>query len=287
MSEPGTIYYTTNGTNPTTSSNIYTVPITISSSTILKYLAIDLAGNTSPIYTQTYTIDTIPPTASANPTGGLYNTTKTVTLNMSEPGTIYYTTNGTNPTTSSNIYTGPITISSSTILKYLAIDLAGNPSPIYTQTYTIDTIPPTASANPTGGLYNTTKTVTLNMSEPGTIYYTTNGTNPTTSSNIYTGPITISSTTILKYLAIDLAGNPSPIYTQTYTIDTIPPTANANPTGGLYNTTKTVTLNMSEPGTIYYTTNGTNPTTSSDIYTGPITISSNNNTKILRNRPSR
>ena len=225
--------------------------------------------------------DNVPPTAGANPTGGLYNTTKTVTLNMSEPGKIYYTTDGTVPTMSSNIYTNPITINTSTILKFFAINLAGNTSPIYTQTYTIDTIAPTASANPTGGLYNTTKNVVLTMSEPGTIYYTTNGTTPTTSSNTYTGPITISSSTILKFFAIDLAGNPSPIYTQTYTIDTIAPTASANPTGGLYNTNKNVVLTMSEPGTIYYTTDGTTPTTSSNIYNGPITISSSTILKYL------
>ena len=277
MSEPGTIYYTTDGTNPTTLGNIYNGPITISSSTILKYLAIDLAGNPSPIYTQTYTIDTIPPTANANPTGGLYNTNKNVVLTMSEPGTIYYTLDG----STYNIYSGPITITSTTILKFFAIDLAGNPSPTYTQTYTIDTIAPTASANPTGGLYNTNKTVTLNMSKPGTIYYTTNGTTPTTSSDVYTGPITISSNTILKFFAIDLAGNPSPTYTETYTIDINTPTANANPTGGLYNTTKTVTLTMSEPGTIYYTTNGTNPTTSSNIYNGPISIKNTTTLKYL------
>ena len=100
---------------------------------------------------------------------------------------------------------------------------------------------------------------------------------------IYNTPITITSNNNLKYLAIDLAGNKSPIYTQTYTIDKIPPTANANPTGGLYNTTKTVTLTMSEPGTIYYTTNGTNPTTSSTKYSDQSPYSCNNHIEIFSN----
>ena len=158
-------------------------------------------------------------TVDASPIGGLYNNTKTVTLTMNEPGTIYYTTDGTTPTTTSNIYTEPITINTNTILKYLAIDLAGNQSPIYTQTYTIDTIPPTVDPNPIGGLYNTTKTVTLTINEPGTIYYTTDGTTPTTTSNIYTNPITINTNTILKYFAIDLAGN-NPQYTHKHTQST-------------------------------------------------------------------
>jgi len=87
---------------------------------------------------------------------------------------------------------------------------------------TIDTIPPTAKASLNSGLYNTNKIVTLSMSEPGTIYYTLNGITPTTTYTD-TGPITITKTTILKYLAVDLAGNKSPIYTNTYTIDKIPP----------------------------------------------------------------
>ena len=93
-----------------------------------------------------------------------------------------------------------------------------------TATVTIkDTILPSATANPLGGLYRTAKTVTLNMSEAGTILYTLNGITPTITSTKYTEPITISKTTILKYLAIDLAGNLSPVYSQTYTIDKIPP----------------------------------------------------------------
>ena len=146
-------------------------------------------------------------------------------------------------------YTSPITITSTTTLKYFAIDLAGNQSPIYAQTYTIDTIPPTVKANLNGGLFNVNKVVTLTMSEPGTIYYTLNGSTPTTTSAMYKGPITISSTTNLKYLAIDLAGNKSPVYTQTYTIDKIPPkvlsTTPKNLAQGI-SRTATITLKFSE-----------------------------------------
>ena len=61
------------------------------------------------------------------------------------------------------------------------------------------------------------------MSEAGTIYYTKNGSTPTTSSAKYAGPIIISSTTTLKFIAVDLAGNLSPVYTQKYTIDKTAP----------------------------------------------------------------
>jgi len=162
-------------------------------------------------------------TVNANVKGGYYNTSQTVSLTTNNPGIIYYTINGTTPTNSSPVYVNPILISASTLLKYFAIDIDGNPSTITTQTYIMDTLPPTVKTSVNGGLYNTTKIVKLSMNEKGTIYYTLNGKTPTTSSIKYTGPISIKSTTILKYFAVDLAGNKSPIYTATYTIDKIAP----------------------------------------------------------------
>jgi predicted outer membrane repeat protein len=181
-----------------------------------------------------------PPTVTATPQGGFYNTPRTVTLTTNHMGNIYYTTNGTYPDPSSQVYTGPITITSTTTLKYLAIDIDGNISPIYTETYIIDTKHPTASATPKGGLYNSSKVVKITMSEAGKIYYTLNGTTPTSKDILYTKPITITSTTILKYMAMDLAGNQSPIYSQLYTVDkTAPKVSSTNPKNNKSNVSRT------------------------------------------------
>ncbi|WP_373844438.1 chitobiase/beta-hexosaminidase C-terminal domain-containing protein [Clostridium sp.] len=50
------------------------------------------------------------------------------------------------------------------------------------------------------------------------MYYTLNGTTPTTSSNLYSSPITISSTTTLKAITVDGSGNSSSVLTLVYTI---------------------------------------------------------------------
>ncbi len=117
---------------------------------------------------------------------------------------------------------------------------------------------PTAFANPKGGSYNTDKIVTLSMNEDGSIYYTTDGSAPTISSTKYTTPITITTTTVLKFLAVDLAGVLSSMYTETYNIDKVAPTATADLPSGIYNTLKSVTLsaadNLDTNPLIYYST---------------------------------
>jgi N-acetylneuraminic acid mutarotase len=53
------------------------------------------------------------------------------------------------------------------------------------------------------GTYSATQTVTISDATPGaTIYYTTNGVPPNTGSSVYSGPITVSSTTTLDVIAL-------------------------------------------------------------------------------------
>jgi hypothetical protein len=57
------IYFTTDGSTPTTSSMVYTVPISLSTPTTLKFFSRDLAGNSEYVKTLTYIIP-IPPYAT-------------------------------------------------------------------------------------------------------------------------------------------------------------------------------------------------------------------------------
>jgi YD repeat-containing protein len=108
------------------------------------------------------------------------------------------------------------------IVEY-TYDNAGNR--LETKTQVADTTPPTTTASPPGGTYNTAQTVTLTCND-GTgsgcdkIYYTIDGNDPTTSSPVYSSPINIPITTTLKFFAKDLAGNSEAVKTETYTIST-------------------------------------------------------------------
>ena len=190
----------------------------------------DTSGNWSTVYSDTILLDSTSPATTASPSEGTYNTVQTVTLTCDDGGgsgcdKIYYTTDSTTPTTSSSVYSTPITISSTTTLKFFATDLAGNPQTIKTETYTIDAMPPTTTASPIGGTYNSAQSVTLSCSDGSgsgcdKIYYTTDGTIPTILSPVYSSPINISVTTTLKYFAKDLAGNSETLKSETYTIST-------------------------------------------------------------------
>ena len=77
-------------------------------------------------------------------------------------------------------------------------------------------------ATPAGGTYAAAQSVTLSTTTAGAdIYYTDNGSTPTDGSTLYTGAITISTTTTLKAIAIKDSMTDSDILTETYTI-TIP-----------------------------------------------------------------
>ncbi len=156
------VYGKTVGTAVTNTLGIATLAYTITQNSgtypIIAKLLQD-ASYASSTNTNNCVVDNVVPTAWATPAGNYYKTSKTVTIKMSESGTIYYTLNGNNPTTSSTKYTKQLSITSNKILKYMVVDLAGNKSPIYKQTYKIDkTAPKVLSASPR----NKTNGVSLN-----------------------------------------------------------------------------------------------------------------------------
>jgi subtilase family serine protease len=273
-SSPGlTIYYTTNGSTPTTSSPVYTGLITISTNTTLEAIA---AGNgyvASSVSSGVYQFATAA-TPTFSPTPGSYSGPQSVSISDSSPGvTIYYTTDGSTPTTSSPVYAGPITIATTITLHAIASGNGYPPSSVGGGVYTITTATPTFS--PGSGTYNTPQAVKISDATPGvTIYYTTNGSTPTTSSPVYTGPITIPTNTTLEAIAAGNGYGASHEAFGVYQITALIPSF--SPGSGTYNTPQAVTLSDATPGvTIYYTTDGSTPTTSSPVYTGPITISTN------------
>ena len=82
-------------------------------------------------------VDRTAPTVTAAPAGGAYAVPQNVTLSAGEPATIFFTIDGSDPTASSAQYAVPISVSTSLTLKFMAIDGAGNRSPVVSASYVI------------------------------------------------------------------------------------------------------------------------------------------------------
>ena len=77
----------------------------------------------------------------------------------------------------------------------------------------------TPTFNPAAGTYTQAQNVTISCATEGaTIYYTTNGEEPTTSSSVYSGTISVSTTTTIKAMAAKADYNNSSVASATYTI---------------------------------------------------------------------
>ncbi len=164
-------------------------------------------------------------TPTLAPAGGTYNSAQSVTISDNSDGaTIYYTTDGSTPTASDSVYNGPIAVSSTTTINAIAAGIGFAASAVATGTYDID-LPQAAAPqfNPNTASYNSAQSVTIFDSSGGaTIYYTTDGSTPTTSSNAYTGAIAVSSTTTIKAIAAGGGFSASAVATATYTINVTP-----------------------------------------------------------------
>ncbi len=223
-------------------------------------------------------------TPTFSPAAGTYTSAQTVTISDGTSGaTIYYTTNGSTPTTSSTVYSGSIPVSSTTTIEALGVLSGDTNSSVASATYTISISTPavaTPTFSPAGGTYTSAQSVTLSDSTSGaTIYYTTNGTTPTTSSTVYSGAIAVSSGIVtIEALGAKSGDTNSSVASATYTINISTPTVATptfSPAAGTYTSAQSMTLSDSTSGaTIYYTTNGSTPTTSSTVYSGAISVSS-------------
>jgi hypothetical protein len=164
-------------------------------------------------------IDNEPPIVSINKHSGTYFNKVQIVLNINENGSIYYTLDGSNPTNMSRKYTGPIILNSSATIKYIAYDLAGNPSQIYTNKYTILKSTISTQASVKAGTYKSNIKVSIPIISGTTIYYKIGN----SAYKKYTNPITIKSSSTLSYYYYDTNGVKSKVNSFKYTIDKTAP----------------------------------------------------------------
>ena len=314
--EDATIYYTTDGTTPTTSSTTYSSAIAVSSTTTIKAIAVKEGMSNSAVATATYTI-TPPCTITFNVGNGSCDTISVTqgngtsfTLPTASPSATcasmgwtfagWATASVSETTTAPTLLAGAYTIHGNDTL-YAVYRLAES-SNTQTTEFNIETI---ADANSwqnavqyssitrdgitltaTGGgndgkYYSSDETWRFYASSHGTVTVTASNnnvvavtSNPTRSFSISNGVASYIATTNTSFKSITVSTG-----TLTYTYASSPDcwepiaTPTFSPAGGTYNAAQNVTLSCSTDSTsIYYTTNGTTPTSNSLAYSSPIPV---------------
>src|SRR5207253_2219165 len=175
--------------------------ISVTRSMTIKAMAAASGMANSTVASATYTIQIPVPPPTFSPPGGTYGAPLSVTLSDTNGSatTIYYTTDGSTPTTASTVYAGAISVTQSMTIRAMAAASGMTNSSVASATYTIQVAPPTFS--PPGGAYTTPQSVTLSDAQSATIYYTTDGSTPTTASTQYAGAITVTQNTTIKAMA--------------------------------------------------------------------------------------
>jgi len=221
-----TIYYTTDGSTPTASSTVYSAAITVSSSETIQAIATASGYLASAVASANYTINLpVAATPAFSVAAGTYTSAQTVTLSDATPNaTIYYTTDGSTPTTSSTVYTAPIPVSASETINAIATASGYLASAVASANYTINLpVAATPTFSVAAGTYTSAQTVTLSDATPNaTIYYTTDGSTPTASSTVYSAPIAVSASETINAIATANGYTTSGVASATYTIN-LPP----------------------------------------------------------------
>jgi len=214
-------------------------------------------------------------TPTASPPAGTYATAQTVTLSTTEGAVIYYTIDGTTPTTASTVYSGAISISATSTVKAIAVK-EGNSSGVLTALYTISgggaktLVSISVTTLPTKIVYNIGETF-----DPAGMVVTATYSDATSEAVTGTPSGFDSSTAGNKTITVTYNGK-----TAVFSVNVINPeletvaTPTASPEAGSYLTAQNVSLATTTAGAVIrYTTDGTTPTTASTLFSGAIPIS--------------
>ena len=259
MIEGTVIYYTLDGTEPTSVSNVYNEPISVAGNCTLKAIAMVPKKFDSDV--ATYDVNWFKVETPVVTFDG-YN----VTIDCATPNSrIYYSLDGTTPTEESLRYTETLAMTESCTIKAIAVRENYNNSTVVTNTFDKDG---NTVGRPKFTRNGNVISIASSTSEGVTIYYTTDGTEPTIESAVYSEPITVSENCIFKALATKAKQFNSE--TISYDVDWFKV---ETPVLLVDGTRVTMTCNTPD-ATIYYAYDE-DPTATSAIYSEPLTLTDN------------
>ena len=154
--------------------------------------------------------------------GGKYTSTLEVQITSDYDFDIYYTTDGSEPTTGSTLYTGKIEIDDgNTTLKCIAVNGYNIASEVVTAEYEVEyKQPDEPTISPRSGSYETEQLIVIgNIPAGGKAYYTLDNTTPTDKSTEYTGPFDMPvGNNVLSVVTYDKKGLKSQVVKRNYVL---------------------------------------------------------------------
>ena len=155
------------------------------------------------------------------PGGGNFDVATSVTITGVADCPIFYTTDGSEPDTSSPAYTKPISLAEGvTVIKAMSVNDKGIKSYVTTNEYILEQLKPSDPVfSLDSGVYINGQKLTITAQENARIYYTLNGRTPTRSSYRYYNPITLYTGSVtISAVAYDNNGKASSVVVRDYTI---------------------------------------------------------------------
>ena len=165
------------------------------------------------------------PTPSETP--GEFSSSVKLSLLAGSGCNIYYTVDGSEPTTASNMYTGELLIDKNVVVKAIAVDNIGVESAVAAFEYKINYVVPTGPVLnvATGATIDTDTVLEITNLKPGdNAYYTTDGTTPTAKSTKYDTEKGIQldkGSCIVSLVIISATGDASKITRYTYVVNAV------------------------------------------------------------------
>jgi hypothetical protein len=275
-------YYTLDGSTPTPASTLYSGPFNITTGETITAYSVAAGYTDSADGAVTYAQQAAP---TFSPVAGLYGPTQSVSITSASATEVYYEVGSSPYPGHETLYTTQVSVASSETVYARAARTGYVNSAVSSAAYTINGAQATPTFSPVAGSYGPTQSVTITSTGADAIYYTTDGSTPTTGSTLYVGMVSVATSETLKALAVKAGWSNSSIGSAAYTINGAVATPTFSPAAGTYTGTQNVTVSNANSGlsgfAMYYTTDGSTPTVASALYTGAIPVSTSETIKVL------
>ncbi len=253
-------------------------PIAISGALSLSYSFTYMTANgavDTPSFTWTRSSKVATPVITPN--GGSFVNSQLVTLSTATSGaSMYYTLDGSTPTANSNLYVaGGFTLASSAQLRVIAMKSGVPNSDIASASFTIQPKVAMPIVTPNPGTYASAQTLSfISPTSGASLCVTVDGSTPVKNVNCVPGSITVSAaSTTVKAIAYKTGMLDSDVLVAQYQIQCCAASPSISPNGGTFSSAQTVSLSSATVGaTLYYTTDGSTPSSASLKYSAPFTV---------------